>query len=532
MIIIDKRLYLIILAAVAAIGGWAADQQLDSLLHALDHALEMRPKYEADKEERIAKMRFESQWVADGPQRFEVLGRLLDEFNYYNCDSALAVCAQRDVIAKKMGSKEMKLQNDLSTAYALMVSGMYKEALDLLEPINEKALGVDERNPYYHVVRSVYGLMADYAVRREEKERYTALTQVARDSLLQTFPQESIYRALVLADKYNASGEPEKAAKLVLETLSRAADNQHALAVSAYTLSESYRLMGNEDEQRRYLMISAIADMESGTREYVSLRKLALLLYQDGDVDRASRYLRQCMYDAQRCNARFRMIETDDVYNAVNEVYLAQIAKQKGNLRWALVGVGVLALLLLWAVLLVAREMKKVEAVNQQLTQANRAIAETSTLKEEYIAQYMDQCSSYIDKLDQQRRALAKIAKTGTIDDLKRYAREQGKADKEINDFYQGFDEAFLKIFPTFVEDFNLLLLPEERIEPKAKGKLNAELRIYALIRLGITDSAKIARFLRYSLNTIYSYRTRMRNKAMGDRNQFEAEVMRIGELR
>lgn len=144
----------------------------------------------------------------------------------------------------------------------------------------------------------------------------------------------------------------------------------------------------------------------------------------------------------------------------------------------------------------------------------------------------MDQCSSYIDKLDQQRRALAKIAKTGTIDDLKRYAREQGKADKEINDFYQGFDEAFLKIFPTFVEDFNLLLLPEERIEPKAKGKLNAELRIYALIRLGITDSAKIARFLRYSLNTIYSYRTRMRNKAMGDRNQFEAEVMRIGELR
>lgn len=166
---------------------------------------------------------------------------------------------------------------------------------------------------------------------------------------------------------------------------------------------------------------------------------------------------------------------------------------------------------------------------NKRLTEVNHAIAENSKIKEEYIAQFMDQCSLYIEKIDAYRKSLNKLLSAGKIDDLKKVLKSTDLMDDELKAFYRNFDATFLKLFPTFVTDFNKLLISEGQIVLKKEGQLNTELRVFALIRLGITDSVKIAQFLRYSVTTIYNYRTKTRNKALGNRNELEKRVMEIG---
>ena len=175
---------------------------------------------------------------------------------------------------------------------------------------------------------------------------------------------------------------------------------------------------------------------------------------------------------------------------------------------------------------------RRLQASNAALSEANNSIAEISELKEVYIGRYMDQCMVYIEKLDTYRKSIGRLLKTGKSDELKELVKSTALTDDELKMFYEQFDRTFLRLFPTFVEDLNSLLLPEEAIQPKYTGSLNTELRIFALIRLGITDSDKIAKFLRYSLTIIYNYRTKVRNKARGDRSLLEAEVMKIGRAR
>lgn len=175
---------------------------------------------------------------------------------------------------------------------------------------------------------------------------------------------------------------------------------------------------------------------------------------------------------------------------------------------------------------------EELRASNEKLTDANNAIAEISELKEVYIGRYMDQCLTYIEKLDTYRKTMGKLVNSGKTGELKSLLKSSTAVDDELKAFYDQFDKTFLSLFPTFVEEFNSLLLPEEAILPKKEGALNTELRIYALIRLGITDSDKIAKFLRYSLTTIYNYRTKVRNKARGDRNSLDTEVLKIGKSR
>ena len=165
----------------------------------------------------------------------------------------------------------------------------------------------------------------------------------------------------------------------------------------------------------------------------------------------------------------------------------------------------------------------------EKLRQANNSIEEHSRLKEAYIAQYMEQSSDYIDKMDRYRMALRNLVSSGKITELTKELKSTTFLDTELKSFYQRFDETFLRMFPTFVEDFNKLLLPGQEIIPKKPKQLNTELRIFALIRLGITDSTKISGFLRYSLSTIYNYRTKVRNKAAGNRDGLEEELMKIG---
>ncbi|MDE6306507.1 MAG: hypothetical protein K2L90_07960, partial [Muribaculaceae bacterium] len=272
-------------------------------------------------------------------------------------------------------------------------------------------------------------------------------------------------------------------------------------------------------------------------------RQLALLLYQEGDLDRAYRFMTISVDDAAKCNARQRIIELNAHYPMINGIYVDTIRSQQDTLIRSLIVITVLSLFLLAALLYMRKQMKRIASArkaiedanarlrqsNEELCIANQAIAENSQLKEFYIGRYMDQCLAYIEKLDTYRKQLGKLVSAGKTDDIKKALKSTDIVDDELKSFYDNFDRTFLSLFPTFVDDFNSLLAEGEAIHPKREGSLTTELRIFALIRLGISDSDKIAKFLHYSLTTIYNYRTKVRNKASGDRNELEAKVLKIG---
>ena len=530
----------------------AADSsRADSLLLKLDQAIKERPIYMEQKELKLVELKRLLHRQIPDEERFAILGTLLDEYRSFNTDSALHMAEEREQIAIRLGNREYIDNARMNKADVLGMTGMYKEVMDLMRNIHIDRLPVDIHPYYYHICRTVYGLMADYAVTAYEKKLYTELTDKYRDSLLLVNKDNLLIHTLIQSDQYNVRNEYDKAIRLLTDYLALQKDYEHDVAICAYTLSESYRLKGDKEKEKEYLIVSAMADMKTAVREYISLRKLAVLLYQEGDIERAYSYVKICMEDAAACNARLRKLEILEIFPIINDAYQQKTEKQQEQMKWALVSISLLSLFLLLAIFYVYKQMKKVAAArrevidankrlkelndelhlsNAQLKEANHSIAENSYLKEEYIGRYMDQCSVYLEKMDNYRRSLGKIAATGNVEELYKTIKSSKFIEGELKEFYTNFDNTFLQLFPTFVEDFNALLADDEQISLKAGERMNTELRIFALIRLGITDSVKIAQFLRYSVTTIYNYRTKVRNKAAGDRDLLEQEVMTIGK--
>lgn len=530
----------------------AADSsRADSLLLKLDQAIKERPIYMEQKELKLVELKRLLHRQIPDEERFAILGTLLDEYRSFNTDSTLHMAEEREQIAIRLGNREYIDNARMNKADVLGMTGMYKEVMDLMRNIHIDRLPVDIHPYYYHIYRTVYGLMADYAVTAYEKKLYTELTDKYRDSLLLVNKDNLLIHTLIQSDQYNVRNEYDKAIRLLTDYLALQKDYEHDVAICAYTLSESYRLKGDKEKEKEYLIVSAMADMKTAVREYISLRKLAVLLYQEGDIERAYSYVKICMEDAAACNARLRKLEILEIFPIINDAYQQKTEKQQEQMKWALVSISLLSLFLLLAIFYVYKQMKKVAAArwevidankrlkelndelhlsNAQLKEANHSIAENSYLKEEYIGRYMDQCSVYLEKMDNYRRSLGKIAATGNVEELYKNIKSSKFIEGELKEFYTNFDNTFLQLFPTFVEDFNALLADDEQISLKAGERMNTELRIFALIRLGITDSVKIAQFLRYSVTTIYNYRTKVRNKAAGDRDLLEQEVMTIGK--
>lgn len=531
----------------------AEGSRADSLLLKLDQAIKERPIYMEQKEHKLNELKRQLHQHLPDEERYSILGTLEDEYRSFNTDSALRVAQEREQIALRLGKRRYIDNARMNTADIMGMTGMYKEALGLMKDIHIDQLPRDIHPYYYHIYRTVYGLMADYAVTEHEKKLYAELTDKYRDSLLVVNKDNLLIHTLIQSDQYNVRNEYDKAIRLLTDYLAQQNDYEHDVAICAYTLSESYRLKGDKKKEKEYLIVSALADMKTAVREYISLRKLAVLLYQEGDIERAYSYVKICMEDAAACNARLRKLEILEIFPIINDAYQQKTEKQQEQMKWALISISLLSLFLLLAIFYVYKQMKRVAAArrevidtnkrlkelneelhrsNGQLKEANHSIAENSYLKEEYIGRYMDQCSVYLEKMDNYRRSLGKIASTGNVEELYKNIKSSKFIEEELKEFYANFDNTFLQLFPTFVEDFNALLAGNEQISLKPNERMNTELRIFALIRLGITDSVKIAQFLRYSVTTIYNYRTKVRNKAAGDREQLEQEVMKIGKTK
>lgn len=542
------------LCVVAALPAFATSAEVDdSLMRELDDVIARRDDFLAVKKAQLDSLERAVRIAADDRGRFDALVHLYEAYHSFNVDSAYSISLQQEAVARRIDDPVLVTNARLNRAELLSATGMYHEALAIMDSVRLASLP-DYLHPYYyHIKRTVYGRMADYAAFGPERRQYDRLTDMYRDSIIAVNPPNTLAHVITKADCLNVKGRPGEAVR-VLEAFIRSTElPEHDRAICAWTLSESYGLMGDRAAQKEQLLVSSIADMRSSVREYVSLRQLALMLYEEGDLDRAYSFMNIAVDDAAKCNARQRIVELNASYPKINSIYVHTVRTQKRWLEWTIVIITVLSLVLLAALLYVRKQMNRIararketdaayrrleemtcrlKASNAALSDANNSIAEISELKEVYIGRYMDQCMVYIEKLDAYRKSIGRLLKTGKSDELKELVKSAVLTDDELKMFYEQFDRTFLRLFPTFVEDLNSLLLPEEAIVPKRAGSLNTELRIFALIRLGITDSDKIAKFLRYSLTTIYNYRTKVRNKARGDRSLLEAEVMKIGRAR
>ena len=526
------------------------DKSTDMLLREIDGIIRNRQTYGAEKEARISDLKKLLSEATSDEQRYGFCGRLFDEYRAYNLDSSYVYAQRKQELASHLNKQDYLDDAAMNMAEVMGTTGMYKEALEQLGQIDKKTLSDYLYPYYYHLYRTIYGLMGDYAVTEKEKKEYYRMTDLYRDSLLQTNASDSLGHVLVMADKCTVHAQYDQAITMLTDFYRKPSLDDHSKAMITYTLSEAYRLKGDKKGQKHFLALSAIADLKSAVKEYVSLRKLASLVYEDGDIDRAYNYLKCSLEDATLCNARLRTLEISQVFPIIDQAYQLKTKRQQQEMKISLICISLLSVFLPVAIFFVYKQMKKVAAArrevidtntllqelngelhdsNSQLKEMNHTLSEANYIKEEYIGRYMDQCSTYLDKMDLYRRSLNKIAAAGRVEELYKAIKSSQFLEEELKEFYANFDMTFLQLFPNFVEEFNALLV--EPMQPKQGELLNTELRIFALIRLGITDSTKIAQFLRYSVTTIYNYRTRVRNKALGERDEFEAKVMKIGKV-
>lgn len=534
----------------AAMCFGALDSTLDSLDRELNEVIRQREIYLAEKEATLLDLYCRLGSTNDDETRFNVMNDLYNEYLSFNTDSAHSICMRQLALAEKIDNRNMIVHAQLNSANIFCAVGMYTEASRIIVPMQGSDVPEYLLPHYFHVKRTLCGRIADYAAFAPERAHYQELTNNYRDSLMAVNFPGSLPYIISMADKMNHTGDPAGAVEVLKAYIDSVPLGEHDMAMFAWTLADSYNLLGDKKHRKEQLLRSSISDLKSCVREYASVGDLAMMIYEEGDIDRAYKLMTMAMDDAVACNARQRIIELNNFYPKLNARYVETVQSQKRTLMMAVAAITVMFGVLIVLLINTRRQMQKISRArketedayqklnelakrlktsNDELSDANSAIAEISEMKELYIGRYMDQCLEYIDKLDTYRKTVGKYLNAGKIDELKKTVKSSAIVDDELKTFYEQFDKSFLSLFPTFVEDFNRLLQPQEAILPKKDGCLNAELRIFALIRLGITDSDRIAKFLRYSLTTIYNYRTRVRNKALGDRNLLEQKVAQIG---
>jgi hypothetical protein len=519
----------------------------DSLLDELDKTVADYKLYSNKKEIEINKLKGLLKYTSTDLQKYGVYGKLYAEYKSYQSDSALVYARKSFQIAEKLNDIQKLNNSQLNLASIMGTLGMYKEATEILTNINTSP---DLKGYYFTVNSVVYGYMSDYAASLQEKEKYIVLTKKYRDSSLNCYkPQSSAYimaKSSTLLD----AGKHDETLDLLLNYFPTIAHNSNDRAVIAYIISQAYRQKKEPQQEKKWLTISAISDLQLAKKEYISLRSLAFLMFENGDIDRAYNYIKRSLEDALFCNARLRTYEISKMLPIINEAYQKQNETNRFQLVLFLISASILSVFLLAVLFLLFKQMKKLSKAKQDLSLANSKLSElnqelntfneklndtnytlteANLLKEIYIGRYMDQCSDYIGKLDEYRRKLNLMATTGKMNDLISAVKSKQFIENELKEFLTNFDRTFLQLFPNFIPEFSALLIVDEAIQLKESELLNTELRIFALIRLGIKDSAKISTFLRYSVSTIYNYRSQLKNKAAGPREDFEAQVMRIG---
>lgn len=566
-----KKILAVIFLALVLGNARAQNEGADSLLLQLDSVLADCGKYIEEKENKIARLRVMRQEPTDPEERFWLNNMLFDEYAVYQADSAMVYVNENIGLAQRMGRNDMLQEWRLNKVFLLTAQGLMNEAKDELEEVDTSGLDRQRKFQFYDVKIYLYSHLGQFIGSPQEMtDRYYNMEMLLRWESMKFLTQEDpLYwcNTAFLYEGWPRSEEGEAVKRRLKEIVDSSALTTRLDAINAYALATMYRCENDEGNYMEYLVRSAIADIRNCNRDMASLEELSLIFYDLNDIDRGYACISYCFNAALQYPNRVRMLNISSVLDKIRQAYRDRSLIQEEKLRKSFYTTGILSVVLTVAVVLICvqfrrlsrsrrsledsnrllaahirelsdtqRKLKEVNAVltetNARLNENNSMLFEASYVKEKYIGYVFSICSSYIAKLEDYRKNIRRELVAGRLDSLRKQLSDTSVTQRELKAFFHSFDEVFLQIYPDFVDDFNSLLRPGERISLKKGDLLNTELRIFALVRLGINDSVKIAEFLHCSPQTVYNNRMRTRNKSDISKEEFAERVRTLGKIR
>ena len=500
---------------------------------ALDSALSQKDTYIKAKQHKIATMREQQEQAIYDEQRYNSLITLYHEYQSFQYDSALTYARRASTVARRLQNRDLILESDCAQAFCMLSAGLYKEADDVISLIDT----TDVTEPYiiiYHrLLARYYFAMADYVQDEPYTIDYLTLGDKSCQRLLHLLKPQSWEWWYINAQHYMKTRDYDQSIAAFKHMLGMPGVDVHTKAIAYSCMGFIYHTMGQTDQAIEALAQSAIYDLETGTTETTAIRQVAEILYQQGDLERATAYIHQSMDDANFYNARQRKIEVGSVLPIIEQSRYKMMQSQRRMLVAIIILISILLIATVTACVVILRQSRKLREAkeiiagrNRQLSATNQELNEANKIKNEYIGAAFYSSAAQIKKIERLYQSIDRKIVARQYDSI-RASLKESTLNQERRDMFRQFDATFLKLFPHFVEGYNSLFPPEERKVPE-KDSLTTEMRIFALIRLGITQSERIALFLDYSVNTINTYKTRVKNKSIVENDKFESEIMNL----
>lgn len=537
---------------LAAFGIYSCNEAKDDpLLERLDETLEMKETYQGYFKERIAVLNDVLAEQNDPDQIYNIRKRLALAYKPNSFDSTLNFLLSNRALAASEGDRLKEMETDFMLVEAYTKAGYHIEASEILGGYSAESVPEEMLQAYYSAAHCFNGETMAYTSSDATYAEKEARRDHFRTLVLQMIEEGTLYWYDLKREEAEASGDVLKSREYARKMIECTEVNTPDYARAAYFYAHTFRKEPQNPERQEWLIRSAIADVMCATNDYASLNEISRMLFERGDIDRAFKYLADhCMTDALAYNGKLRAWQISQFFPEIERAYQAKHARQTRRMAGVMaVAVGLLIILLLLMIFIFKRQQildsmrrklqesylqidernRDLVSINSRLVSLNAQIQEADKVKQEYIALFLSILSENISKTRQYRNHVLKSIRQGKTQMLVEEIDNLPSLDDDILEFYKMFDETFVNLYPDFVERFNGLLADGAAIVPKGDDILTPELRIFALIKLGITDSSKIASLLHYSANTIYNYRAKIKNKARGSRDEFEAAVRNIG---
>lgn len=548
--------------------GWiyaeSVEKEIPQLLATLDSILVQTGELASQKELKIAQLKKKLSNAANFEEEFWINKMLYDESFVFNADSAMKYVDRNIQIATELKKKDWQDEWLINRSFMFAATGLLKEAGEVLEKVDSTSLSDGLKLSYYYQRSYLYSHLGQYMGDQKQvnNKYYNEFENANKHMLALVRPKDPLYWWCVASCNELS---PEDSLFSALENVVLSSHHNTRLdAMNAYGLSNMYKRIGDKEKNMIYLIYSAMADLRVCNRDIASLQELSSLLYDAGDIDRAYAYMNYCLKAALLYPNRVRIINISTELDKIYANYQQRDIRWRNSLQNYLYVVTFFSIILVLALIGLYRQTKKLrksrteldsanhslnqhvvelsqmhkqltlanqelQNLNELLRSANQKLQESNDVKEEYIGYVFSICSNYISKLDEYRKNINRKLKTGQFEEARQLTDNSSLTQNELKDFYANFDAIFLRVYPDFVADLNSLLRPEEQILLKDASELNTEVRIYALVRLGINDSVKIADFLHCSPQTVYNHRLRMRNKAIIPKDKFAEAVRLLG---
>ncbi len=516
-----KTLNLLFYILLLMLGAYPAEAQVEQVLTELDKYIETSDTYIKEKNYRINRLRKRLQELSIEKQEqtaFDLNYELFEEYQSFKYDSAYFYANRSLNMARRMGDSDKMVRAQCAIVFCHMSSGLFVEAFNEMEKVNLSGASTMTKANYYALYNRLYYDASDFNNSEEWSHLYTEQGTAYADSLKAIVPTDSYEYAFAQAQcqiKHWHYNECIGSYKRILQDFEISAHNK---AIINSSIGGAYRILEQNDSAVVYLAKAAINDIESATKETTALYRLAEILCERGDTERAYTYIHTALADADFYNARHRKLSINPLLPIIEQARLDAITKQKNQMvtiMWLCIA---LIVVLLAGTTVILKQNRKLKRRTRQLGEANK-------IKEEYIGHSFYVNSEFIAEVEELYKTINQKITAHQYDDL-RDVSKLSKINKKRESMYESFDKCFLKLFPSFIIEY-AKLFPEGYIDPNSTT-LTPEMRIFALIRLGINDSERISKFLNYSVHTIYTYKTRVKTKSIVTNEEFEARIKSV----